>query len=258
MTTDTSTQTTPGAGEQNPAGAPAGTDPNAAQQGAQGNPQGAPQGEQKPQGQQAPAGEQVPINTATGKPWTITDALATIKDLRDKDASKRVERKGLPDALRALAAAAGLEDALSDETPTVESLGKDLQAKQVDLQRATERADKAEGDLAVIRAAWAAGISPEREGYLSFLMSSDTEVQAARGTDQFGATVSSKITALAGSDPMLKGNAGSGGRASGPDSFGGANGSSAITPEQFEAMSYDERLDLFQKNPEEYRRLSAG
>lgn len=203
-----------------------------------------------------PAATDAPINTATGKPWTLDDALSTIKDLRDKDASKRVERKGLPDALRTLAEAAGLE--LPDEAPTVESLGKDLQAKSVDLERATERASKAEADLAIVRAAWAAGIDPAREKYLAFTLTDDTEVKAARGTDQFGATVSSKITALAGSDPMLKGNAGSGGRASGPDSFGGANGSSAITPEKFEAMSYDERLELFQKNPEEYRRLSAG
>ena len=192
----------------------------------------------------------------SGKEWTAEEAVAEMRRLRQEDARKRVERKGLPDALRTLAEAAGLE--LPDETPTVESLGRDLQAKTVDLERATERAAKAEADLAILRAAWAAGISPDREKYLAFVLGDDTEVKAARGTDQFGATVSSKITALAGSDPMLKGNAGSGGRASGPDSFGGAEGSSAITPEKFEAMSYDERLELFQKNPEEYRRLSAG
>jgi len=218
--------------------------------------QGAPNADAPKPGEAPKPATDAPINTATGKPWTLDDALSTIKDLRDKDASKRVERKGLPDALRTLAEAAGLE--LPDETPTVETLGRDLQAKSVDLERATERAGKAEADLAILRAAWAAGISPDREKYLTFVLSDDTEVKAARGTDQFSATVSSKITALAGSDPMLKGNAGSGGRASGPDSFGGANGSSAITPEKFEAMSYDERLELFQKNPEEYRRLSAG
>lgn len=209
----------------------------------------------------AKGGEQTDLTKRTakddnGKEWTAEEAVAEMRRLRGEQAKARVERKGLPDALRVLADAAGIE--LPDDAPTVESLGRDLQARQVDLDRATERATKAEADAAIIRAAWAAGIPAEREGYLSFLMSSDTDVQNARGTDQFGATVSSKITALAGSDPMLKGNAGSGGRASGPDSFGGANGSSAITPEKFEAMSYDERLDLFQKNPEEYRRLSAG
>lgn len=191
-----------------------------------------------------------------GKEWTAEEAVAEMRRLRQEDARKRVERKGLPDALRALASAAGLE--LPDETPTVETLTRDLQAKDVDTQRAVERATKAESDLAIVRAAWAAGIDPAREKYLAFTLGEDTEVASKRGTDEFGATVSSKITALAGSDPMLKGNAGSGGRASGPDSFGGANGSSAITPEKFEAMSYDERLELFNKNPEEYRRLSAG
>lgn len=210
-------------------------------------------------GEQKPGDTDLTKRTAkddSGKEWTAEEAVAEMRRLRQEDARKRVERKGLPDALRALAAAAGLE--LPDEAPTVESLGKDLQAKDVDLTRATERADKAEQDLAIIRAAWAAGISPEREKYLAFTLAEDAEVVAKRGTDEFGATVSAKITSLAGSDPMLKGNAGSGGRASGPESFGGANGTSAITPEQFEAMEYDDRLALFQKNPEEYRRLSAG
>ena len=191
-----------------------------------------------------------------GKEWTAEEALAEVRRLRGEDARKRVERKGLPDALKVLAAAAGIE--LPDEAPTVESLGKDLQAKDVDLTRATERASKAETDLAIIRAAWAAGIDPAREKYLAFTLAEDAEVASKRGTDEFGATVSAKITSLAGSDPMLKGNAGSGGKASGPDSFGGANGTSAITQEQFEAMEYDARLALFEKNPEEYRRLSAG
>lgn len=236
------------------------TDPNAAAAAAAGGAAaGAAAGGQ--QGDQKTDAVDTTKRTArddNGKEWTADEAVAEMRRLRAADAERRVSRKGMADTLRDLAKAAGVEGVLADEAPTVEGLARDLQAKTVDMERASERATKAESDLAVIRAAWAAGISPEREGYLSFLMSSDTEVTAARGTDQFGATVSSKIAALAGSDPMLKGTAGSGGKASGPDSFGGANGSSAITPEAFEAMSYDERLDLFQKNPEEYRRLSAG
>lgn len=209
----------------------------------------------------APKGPETDLTKRTakddnGKEWTAEEAVAEMRRLRQSEAQKRVERKGLPDALKVLAQAAGIE--LPDEAPTVESLGRDLQAKTVDLDRANERATKAEADLAIVRAAWAAGIDPQREKYLAFTLAEDTEVASKRGTDEFGATVSAKITSLAGSDPMLKGNAGSGGAASGPDSFGGANGSSAITPEKFEAMSYEERLNLFETKPEEYRRLSAG
>jgi len=249
MTTDTATSTSQAGAETDPnaaANGAANTDPNAAATDAA-------------KGGETPPNVDLTKRTAkddAGKEWTAEEAVAEMRRLRNEDARKRVERKGLPEALRTLAEAAGLE--LPDEAPTLESVQKDLQAQQVDLQRANERATKAESDLAVIRAAWAAGISPEREGYLSFLMASDTEVTAARGTDAFGATVAAKITSLAGSDPMLKGNAGSGGKASGPESFGGANGTSAITQEQFEAMDYDDRLALFTKNPEEYRRLAAG
>jgi len=249
MTTDASTTNGTTEGTQ--------TDPNAAANGTANAPEG---GAPKPAAPAATTsttdGEQVPINTATGKPWTISDALTTIQDLRNKEAQSRVQRKGLPDALRTLAEAAGLE--LPDEAPTVESLGRDLQARTVDLDRAQERATKAESDLAILRAAWAAGVDPAREKYLAFALSDDTEVTNARGTDAYGATVAAKITALVASDPMLKGNAGSGSRASGADNFAGSGGAGQMTPEQFEALSYEDRLALFEKNPEEYRRLSAG
>lgn len=246
MTTDASTATT--------------TDATATTDAANGTVNTPEGGAPKPAAPAAPAapasGEQAPINTATGKPWTLTEALSAIQDLRNKDAQTRVQRKGLPDALRTLAEAAGLE--LPDEAPTVESVSRDLQARTVDLDRAKERATKAESDLAILRAAWAAGIDPAREKYLAFALSDDTEVTNARGTDTYGATVAAKITALVASDPMLKGNAGSGSRASGADNFGGAGGGGQMTPEQFEALSYEDRLALFEKNPEEYRRLSAG
>lgn len=192
-----------------------------------------------------------------GKPWTVESLQAELASVRDEAAKKRTASKNVVDALRAVAREVGME--LPDGEPTVESLSATVNT--ITEERDTARSDAAQAlkERVYAEEAWKAGIPHDRATYLSFLLSQNpalggTSVDAA-SLDVFRGTVQSTITALRGSDPVLQA-AGGGQGASGPDQFGGANGTTAVTAEQFEAMSYDERLALYQKNPEEYRRLA--
>lgn len=197
-------------------------------------------------------------NDPEGKPWTTESALAELAKVRQEAGKKRATSKNVVDALRAVAAEVGIE--LPDGEPTVESLTATLQEAQGTTQAAQEAADKATRERVFAEEAWKAGIPYDRATYLSFLLSQNPAVSGgsvdAASLDVFRGTVASTITTLRGSDPVLQA-AGGGQGASGPDQFGGANGTTAVTQEQFEAMSYEERLAIFQKNPEEYKRLAA-
>lgn len=194
---------------------------------------------------------------STGKPWTVDSALAELQRVRDEAAKKRTASKNVVDALRAVATEVGME--LPDGEPTVEGLSSTVNT--ITEERDTARADAANALKERIYAeeAWKAGIPADRATYLAFLLSQNPAIGGttvdASSLEVFRGTVHSTITALRGSDPVLQA-AGGGQGASGPDAFGGANGTTAVTAEQFEAMSYDERLALYQKNPEEYRRLA--
>ena len=196
----------------------------------------------------------------SGKPWTLDSALAELARVRGEAGRKRASSKNVVDALRVLAEDAGLE--VPGDEPTVESLTASVGTLSQERDQArTAAADALRGQV-IAEEAWKAGVSPERAGYLQYLLSQDaavggTSVEAANLAD-FRATVSAKIGTLKGTDPVLQGAAGGGPAASGPSSFGGANGTTAITQEQFQAMDYDARLDLFNKNPEEYRRLAGA
>lgn len=193
-----------------------------------------------------------------GKPWTVESALAELSKVRQEAGKKRATSKNVVDALRAVAQEVGVE--LPDGEPTVESLGSALQAAQGETEKATQTAAQALRERIYAEEAWKAGIPFDRSTYLSFLLSQNAAVGGvavdASSAEVFRGTVASTIATLRGSDPVLQA-AGGGQGASGPDQFGGANGTTAVTQEQFEAMSYEERLAIYQKNPEEYRRLAA-
>jgi hypothetical protein len=204
---------------------------------------------------QAPAGVD-----ENGQPWTLESAMAELAKVRNEAGRKRASSKNVVDALRVLAQDAGLE--VPGDEPTVESLTASVGTISQERDQARGQASDALRQQVIAEEAWKAGVSPERAGYLGYLLQSDpqvggTSVEASNLAD-FRATVSAKIGTLKGTDPVLQGAAGGGPGASGPSSFGGANGTTAITQEQFQAMDYDQRLELFNKNPEEYRRLSGA
>lgn len=213
-----------------------------------------------PAGAPAPAGQAPAGTDENGQPWTLESALAELAKVRNEAGRKRASSKNVVDALRVLATDAGLE--VPGDEPTVESLTASVTTLSGERDQALSAAADATRGQVIAEEAWKAGVSPERAGYLQYLLSQDpavggTRVEASNLAD-FRATVSAKIGALKGTDPVLQGAAGGGPAASGPSSFGGANGTTAITQEQFQAMDYDARLDLFNKNPEEYRRLAGA
>lgn len=205
----------------------------------------------------APAAPAPGTVDAEGKPWTVESLQAELARVRTEAAQKRTASKNVTDALRAVAREVGID--LPDGEPTVEGLA--TQVQEVTSERDTARSDAAEAlrQRIYVEEAWKAGIPHERAGYLSYLLSQNASIGGtavdASTAEVFRGTVASTITALRGSDPVLQA-AGGGQGASGPDQFGGANGTTAVTAEQFEAMDYDQRLALYQKNPEEYRRLA--
>lgn len=210
----------------------------------------------------APAAQAAALNLPTmdpdGKPWTAESLYAELTKVRGEAARKRTASKNVTDALRAVAAEVGIE--LPDGEPTVEGLTQTVQTITGERDQANTRAGEAEKARIYAEEAWKAGVPYDRAQYLTFLLSQNPALGGtALGADnaaEFRGTVASTITNLRASDPVLQA-AGGGQGASGPDSFGGANGGTAVTQEQFDAMDYDARLALFQKNPEEYRRLAG-
>jgi hypothetical protein len=73
--------------------------------------------------------------------------------------------------------------------------------------------------------------------------------------EDFSSKVGAAVTEALTADPTLKA-----GRAPGASSVdhAGGSGEGAITKEKFDAMSYDEQVELFTKNPTLYRQLSGG
>lgn len=260
MTTDTTTSTAQQTAAANAANAAANA--AAVQPGANVDPAAPPApAPAAPAAPASPEGQAAALNLPTmdpqGKPWTAESLYAELTKVRDEAAKKRTASKNVTDALRAVAAEVGIE--LPDGEPTVEGLSATLQEAQQEATAAKGQATQNLRERVYAEEAWKAGIPFDRATYLSFLLGQNaavggTEVDAS-SLEVFRGTVASTITALRGSDPVLQA-AGGGQGASGPDAFGGANGTTAVTAEQFDAMDYDERLALFQKNPEEYRRLA--
>lgn len=192
---------------------------------------------------------------SSGKPWTLDSAKAEIARLRRKDGDGRMDgKRRTAEALRQLASEVGIE--LPSDEPTVDGLSAELKRERDERESSAADLRNARLSREVIRAAAAAQIPADKFDYLEWKLSQSSDFQAIDPTAaDFRDKITSTIATLKEGDSTLSAGPGS---VSGAGQFGGANGTTAITQEQFDAMSYEARAELFHKNPAEYKRLSGN
>ncbi|MFF2922732.1 hypothetical protein ACFVTP_10065 [Streptomyces celluloflavus] len=215
--------------------------------------------------QTAPADEagQGPVDTTEQAPTPappsgapqVEDASATIARLEQQLAAARNEagksrvtakQKAADEARSELAQQIGRALGLvqDDTAPDPAALTQQLATEQ-------QRARQTAVELAVYRAAGTAGADPDA------LLDSRAVAAAIAELDPANtAAVRAAVEAAVAANPKLAAQ-----RPTGPVRGGAEfNGppSEGVTPHQFAAMDYARRAELYQSDPDTYRRLSAG
>lgn len=209
----------------------------------------APQGQQ--QGQQQAAGEQ---GGEDPEPWADPDkARREIERLRRERGDERINAKtaaadeARTQLLQQLTAVLD-PNAKGGEAPTVESLTATVTETQGSLDAAQRR-------VAILEAAWDAGVDRKRMGYLSYLLSQDNTLSKLPvSADAFAATLTASLSREIDADPTLKGQVPQ--VVSGAQGFSGA-GQQAMSKAEFDALSIEDRTRIYRDNPSEYQRLVA-
>lgn len=177
-------------------------------------------------------------------------AAAEIARLRGAEGDARVAAKtaAADEARKQLAAdLAKFLDPNAEGEVTVEQV-------QQKLVEAGARGDAAERRLAVIEAAWAAGIDRTKLGYLEFELGRDQKLSGvAHNADEFGATLAAAIQARVSADPSLKTPGAV--TTTGAEAMAGSQGAEAVTKERFDSMSLQERQKLYLEDRDTYNRL---
>ena len=225
-------------------------DPGTAQQGGQGPTDTAP----KPTAT-APNGQQQGDQGTGGQ-----DPAATIARLEAELAEARKEagktrttakQRAAEEAKRELAQqigrALGIVD--DDTPPDPDQLAAQLAAEQA-------KARQTAVELAVYRTAPAAGADPDA------LLDSRTFAEAVADLDPSDTeAIKQAITAAVQANPRLAAQQpqqqGSGPTRTGAE-FGTGGGAAEVTPAQFAAMNYAQRVALMQSDPDTYRRLAGS
>jgi hypothetical protein len=189
-------------------------------------------------------------------------ARAEIDKLRRENGDTRINAKNkaaeeaTKAAVLALAKVAGIE--LPDDKPTVESLGAKLAETAGERDAAAGDLGKTKAEVALLRAAWEAGVALPKLKYLRVDLSEDAAYTALDATkSDYGTKLAAVIASHLAKDSSLK-QSGTVGGASGAESFGGANGDTAVTKEQFAKMDGVARSALYRSNKPLYDELLAA
>lgn len=170
--------------------------------------------------------------------------------LQQENGSERIQAKaqardeGAMNALRELAKSMGFD--LPGDEVTIEQV-------QSELGTVTTARDKAAAAAAINEAAWTADVDRSKLGYLKYQLSEDTSLPAP-SDPEYAAKVSAAVAALVAADPTLRRSGTV--AAAGVENHGGANGND-ISQEQFNQMTMSQKTELFNSNPDAYRRLAG-
>lgn len=203
----------------------------------------------------AKPGEEPKPSGGSDNPWDDPEkARKEIERLRRENGAERVNAKkeaadeASKQTLEAVAKALGLS---KDEKPTVESLQKALQESQTDQEKALAEAKDNKRELAVYKAATAAGVDADRVLNLRSFHTALGEIDPS--ADNFEALVKSALDEEVRKDSSLRARGGS--SRSGADTYGGSGGAGVLSQEDFDKMTVDKQTAYIQKNPTEAKRL---
>lgn len=178
------------------------------------------------------------------------EARKEVLRLRKREGDERIQSKenAKQDVLKAVLKGIGVE------IPGEEKVTPEQLTSQVETERTAAREATLQRDTAL--EAWKAGLQPGQLDYLNYKLarSSDYAALDPKASD-YGTKLAAAIASLTAADPMLK-PAGTV-QASGGDGFGGADGKSPVTKEQFAAMSVADRTNLYYTDKATYDRLVA-
>ncbi|MDN5380722.1 hypothetical protein QEP66_01070 [Streptomyces sp. LB8] len=226
-------------------------------------PQGTGDGGQDPAATAPPTGQQPNSDPQGTGQQGGEDAAARIARLEAELAEARKEagkqrttakQRAAEEAKRELAhqigRALGIVD--DDQAPDPDQLAQQLAAEQA-------RARQTAVELAVYRAAPAAGADPDA------LLDSRAFAAAVADLDPTDTdAIKAAITAAVEANPRLaaqqqapRQQAPAGPARTGAE-FAGGGGAAEITPAQFAAMNYAQRVELMQSDPDTYRRLAGS
>jgi len=205
----------------------------------------------------AGAGDANAADAGAGDEGKLSDPVwvkAELARLRNENAKQRVGAKAQAAAEAKSELLATLTAALD---PAAAAKGQQLTVEQASEQltaASTER-DDAKREAAIVREAWKLGVDPAKLDYLQFTLSRNADIVGADVADStalagmLNAAIADAIT----KDSTLKLSGAAFG--SGVDQHGGAGASATITKEQWDGMSYTQRLALYNENKAEYDRL---
>lgn len=209
----------------------------------------------------APKTEDKPSETdqtadSEDSPWNDpAKARAEIERLRRERGDERIQAKknaadeARKELLASLTQALDPEAAEKGEQLTLE----DATSK---LTEASEQIVNVKRESAVIAEAWKLGVDPARLDYLQFQLAKNSDFKSLDiESADFAGKLSTVISSEIAKDSTLKLSGAA--IASGVDQHGGSAGASTITKDEFKAMPYAKRLELFNTNRAEYDRLNA-
>jgi hypothetical protein len=234
--TTTGQQGEQGSGQQAPGGQdPTGTAPPTAQQ----------QAPQQPAGQQAADGDDAATRIARLEA-ELADARREAGKQRTT-AKQRAAEEARAELAQQIGKALGL---VTDDTPP----DPDQLAQQLAAEQAKARQTAVE--LAVFRTAPAAGADPDA------LLDSRTFAESVAQLDPTDtAAIKTAIEAAVAANPRLAAQQQAPQQPAGPARSGAeftGGGGAEVTPAQFAAMTYAQRVALMQSDPDTYRRLAGS
>lgn len=193
---------------------------------------------------------------ADENPWADPEkAKREIERLRRENGDARINaKKAAADEARQQL----LESITAVLDPEAAQNGKPLSIEEVSakLDEASAARDAAIFENRLLAESWKHNINPEKMDYLRFVLSKSDTLKSVNVNDgEFGAILESAIAEAISKDSTLKavGTA----KVSGAETFSGSESGATITKAQFDAMSYVDRVKLYQTDRSTYDRLNA-
>jgi len=226
------------------------------------------QGGEQQQGSQQQGEQQQQNDQQQNEPWADpVKARAEIERLRRERGDERMNAKrearneGFIAGLKQFATEAELGVDLEGKSADqiIDALKQGLTSSGAAVQerdQARQQARDTQLELAVVREAWKQGVDPKKLDYLSFTLTRrDDFGQLDPTASDFSGKLAGVIGQAITEDSSLKLSGAAQG--TGAEQFGGANGSTALTKEQFAALPLAEKSRLYRENRSEFDRLSA-
>jgi hypothetical protein len=139
---------------------------------------------------------------------------------------------------------------------TPEQLQAAIAQRDTELESARNDGVDLRRQNAALLEAWKQGVDPKKVGYLNYTLTQRADFKALDvAADDFSSKLADVIKATITEDSSLKLSGAAVG--TGAEQFGGANGATAITKEQFANMTVAEKSAMFKNNRSEFDRLTA-